>query len=146
MWYLEVTSQKRSLKANDVPTISEYSFDDDAIKLPGLYYYKLKQFDYDGKFNFSKTVSIDRDVRLVTSLYPNPATSMSTLAFETINDGDVIVKVSDISGKVVIELSREVEEGPNTIAIDMKDLLPGAYNVKVLFDGQVSNKRLIKMK
>ena len=135
-----------TIKANDVPTISEYSFDDDAIKLPGLYYYKLKQFDYDGKFNFSKTVSIDRDVRLVTSLYPNPATSMSTLAFETINDGDVIVKVSDISGKVVIELSREVEEGPNTIAIDMKDLLPGAYNVKVLFDGQVSNKRLIKMK
>ena len=135
-----------TIKANDVLSISEYSFDDADINLPGFYYYKLQQFDYDGKFNFSKKVSIDRDVRLVTSLYPNPTTSMSTLAFETINDGDVIVKVSDISGKVVIELNREVEEGPNTIVIDLTDLIPGAYNVKVQFDGQVSNKRLIKVK
>jgi hypothetical protein len=135
-----------TIKANDVLKISEYSFGDSDIKVPGFYYYKLQQFDYDGKFNFSKSVSIDRDVTLLTSLYPNPTTSMSTLAFETINDGDVKVTVIDISGKVVIELNREVEEGPNSIVIDMTDLLPGAYNVKVQFDGQVSNKRLIKVK
>ena len=135
-----------TIKANDVLTISEYSFDDSDIKLPGLYYYKLQQFDFDGKFNFSKSVGIDRDIRLVTSLYPNPTTSMSTLAFETINDGAVKVTVTDISGKVVSNINREVLEGPNIIEIDMTDLLPGAYNVKVQFDNQVSNKRLIKVK
>ena len=56
------------------------------------------------------------------------------------------VTVTDISGKVVSNINREVLEGPNIIEIDMTDLLPGAYNVKVQFDNQVSNKRLIKVK
>lgn len=135
-----------TIKANDVLMESEYGYDDLDIMLPGFYYYKLQQFDFDGKFNFSKTVSIDSDVKLITSLYPNPTVSMSTIAFETINDGDVKLLVTDITGKVVLALNGEVEEGPNTFQIDMTNLLPGAYNVKIQFDGQISNKRLIKVK
>lgn len=134
------------ISSNNVLTKSRYSFEDSDIKLSGQYYYKVQQFDFDGKFNFSKTVNIDREVKLETSIYPNPTSTMSTLAFETTRDGEVNVSISDISGKVVRSISRDIEEGQHAIELDMTDLIPGAYNVKIQFDGQVSNKRLIKIK
>lgn len=134
------------ITANDLPTLSKYSFDDADIKRSGQYYYKIQQFDFDGKFNFSRVVTINRKVKLETSLYPNPTSSVSVLTFETAHHGEVSVSISDISGKVVSSIMTNVVEGENTIELDMTSLLPGAYNVKIQLDGQITNKRLIKIK
>jgi len=136
----------QTIKANDVFTVSDYSYVDRDIKLSGNYYYQIQQFDYDGKYNFSKKVSINRDIELETSLYPNPTISTSRLAFESIQDGLVDVSITDISGKVVKEIATEVNEGQNSIELDMYNILPGAYNVKIVVDGNTAIRRLIKIK
>lgn len=56
--------------------LQEYSFSDFNLS-PGVYYYRLKQIDNDGDFNFSKVRSVRFDQSSKhLSVYPNPTAGM----------------------------------------------------------------------
>jgi hypothetical protein len=109
--------------------IMEYSFTD-LNPIPNAFnYYRLKQVDYDGKYEYSKIVSkfiaIDMDKLYV---YPNPATSETTLITGRMDN--VTVQVCDLSGKVVLEMN--YAQIANDIQLSMEGINTGTYILKVL--------------
>jgi len=141
--FTQITDQ--GIRANDVLSQSEYDYLDNELQLAGLYYYKIKQVDYDGKVNYSKTVVIDRQGDLDTKMYPNPARHSTNISYVATNDGTISVMIHNVEGKLAKSLRLNVAEGSGEIRINTKDLLPGVYNVAIELDGQISNTRLIRI-
>lgn len=117
-------------------TWKEYSFKDENPVL-GVMYYRLQQFDYDGRFDYSQIRSVQYVAKNI-EITPNPANEKAMVMLPdfatTIN-----VRISDISGKVVID-----QELRNTDRVEL-DLsqMQGLFIVVVSMDAKVYTKRLI---
>lgn len=95
-------------------------------------YYRLKQLDDDGKFEYSRTIAVKRDYEGV-GIYPNPAQADLTV---TGASGDEAVSVFTQTGKPVI-VNAKLQAGK----LDVKDLKEGVYTIKI---GGSAKKLLIK--
>lgn len=94
----------------------EYTFIDKSLQ-PGKYTYRLKQLDFNGKYEFSKAVDVQVVLGLDYSLtqnYPNPFNPETAIKYTIPQAGNVSIKVFDVAGKEVATL---VE----------KDLAAGSY-------------------
>jgi hypothetical protein len=66
----------------------------------GAVYYRLKQLDFDGRFEYSKTIAITRKAKDAVSVYPNPTEGILNIsaddyeqAFELVNHiGQVVLQ------------------------------------------------------
>ncbi|MFK7947918.1 MAG: T9SS type A sorting domain-containing protein [Saprospiraceae bacterium] len=92
-------------------------------------YYRLRQVDFDGQFEYSKVVSVNRKVSGSgdVKVYPNPAQDNLTIDFTTSADEDVIITVTDMTGRVLISQNRNVAQGENQLNIDLTNLPQGNY-------------------
>jgi hypothetical protein len=116
-----------------------------------LSYYRLKQVDFDGSFEYSNTISIDRDLASLNNtgsdemlIYPNPTKASNVnLRFHLSENKDVEIRVIDVLGQVVRILSvslsnNQIEE------LYVGDLVKGSYQVVSQFtDGNTISKTLI---
>jgi hypothetical protein len=111
----------------------EYIFDDKTIRQNTTYYYRLKQMDFDGKFEYTDVVTARIEGNANAGLfYPNPAIGGATkLNYATSTSGKVNVTVYNISGQAVTELVRNVESGSNVLEFDFSALSKGNYFVKL---------------
>ena len=70
----------------------------------GSFYYRLKQLDFDGSYEFSNTVMVDvagpTEFKLSQN-YPNPFNPSTTLQFAIPENSHVVVKIFDMLGKEV---------------------------------------------
>ncbi len=112
----------------------------DALPLAGTNYYRLRQVDFDGGHEYSKTVSVEVEVtkgRLV--LFPNPASTEVNLRFsQAYEKGEVAV--FDAMGKLVLQ--RSLEGGDEVMKLDAKGLAKGVYTVLFQADGQAVFEKL----
>ncbi|MFC1726498.1 T9SS type A sorting domain-containing protein [candidate division KSB1 bacterium] len=86
----------------------------------GIYFYRLKQIDYDGKEAYSDIVKteIEKPEHIkVYSNYPNPFNSETNIRFDIKEEDMIKLQVYSITGQVVSTLVS-------------KRLLPGYYNIK----------------
>lgn len=98
----------------------------------GIIYYKLKQTDYDGKFEYFPPVSVnisENKVELeINKIYPNPFQSSFTIEFNMTSEEEINIQVINANGQVVIQRSEYAYEGLNQIRIDDdRDLAAGYY-------------------
>ena len=78
----------------------------------------------------NKTVGIDPDLsaqRLV--VYPNPTSSQLFLKFALENNVDVSVRLTDLSGRIVLQ--NEFKELGKQAKLDIASLIPGLYTLEV---------------
>lgn len=89
-----------------------YSFVDPDLST-GIYYYRLKQIDMDGRYEFSRTLRISVDLpkgfRLEQN-YPNPFNSMTTIAFSLPMNGHVELNIYNVFGQRIFTLVDEFKE------------------------------------
>ncbi|MGP8215382.1 MAG: choice-of-anchor tandem repeat GloVer-containing protein [Bacteroidia bacterium] len=78
-----------------------------------------------------------------TAAYPNPATSMLNLAFNTSSTTDGMIEVCDVTGNVIITKEQTISNG-ETMQIDVSNLASGLYFVKVTTGKQIQVMRFIK--
>jgi hypothetical protein len=95
-------------------------------------YYRLKQLDYDGKFEYSKVIAVKAD-KAAFNIYPNPAQTELTVAG---NSGIEPVSVLTQTGKLVVT-DATLSGGK----LNVSNLKEGIYTIKI---GEVSKKLLIK--
>ena len=88
----------------------------------GTNYYRIKQIDFDGKYNYSNIASVvyKGDVRKI-EIYPNPATEEVTLSVTEVTE----VRVVDMMGRMVI--TQTVTQENNRI--DISELPKGIFIV-----------------
>ncbi len=138
---------ERSLNGNDFEkigtvsakpystSINEYTFSDASVatlKVRSVYY-RLKQVDNDGKFQFSKTIRIrlNGENKLV-NIYPNPVKSTLNFTLSPSGDEKVSFTISDLSGKVILQQSKAIISGDNaSYSLNVSNLSAGIYTLKV---------------
>ena len=77
-------------------------------------------------------------------LYPNPAVDQATLELAIAQAGQAVVKVYDLTGKVVYtENLGRLSEGIHTHAISCQNLQHGMYLVNVIVGGQTATSKLV---
>jgi hypothetical protein len=79
------------------------------------------------------------------ALYPNPATSNTTISFSIAEKNKVSVHVYDVLGNLVSALSQsnEFEKGNNIISLNTSDLASGIYYISLNMNGSKETKKLV---
>ena len=103
----------------------------DENSFEGTSYYRLKQWDIDKHFVFSKIVAVKgytKSERI--SVYPNPAINVIFLNIVTLKSGNGIITLYDATNRV-IQQSHYLGKGVTLKAVNVSVLAKGIYLVKV---------------
>jgi hypothetical protein len=105
-----------SVKAKGNSSIAtDYSLFD-KLPLDGTGYYRLKMVDLDGKYVYSKTVSVSADKNSVPLvIYNNPFTDLIRLKVNVSRAQNLTMTVSDMLGKTYIRQSIQAQAGDNLV-------------------------------
>jgi hypothetical protein len=106
-----------------------YTFNDD--KSPnGIAYYRLKQLDNDGRFEYSKIVAIAQKGDNAVSVFPNPSNGVFTLSgLENIEDEQISI-VNSIGQNIAITVQNDGQ-------MDLSAYPSGVYYLRIASSGQV---------
>lgn len=123
----------------------QYSF---AVENPkaGLRYYRLKQIDYDGQFEYSKIISLDFDGQddLIGKIYPNPSKpGLVNLDYSTQKNEVVTVSVFDRTGRLVLNTIQSISKGDGQLTVDCSTLQNGIYILEIGNEKKASHQKLI---
>ena len=110
-------------------TISQYYSLVDEDPFQGISYYRLKQTDFDGQYEYFSIVSVTlhKNQFELTNIYPNPTVNHTNVEFESIENGDVTLTIYNQLGVEVIKKLITAQEGTNSIVVDVTNLVQGSY-------------------
>ncbi len=131
-------------------SVSNYTFKDNGLST-GTYKYRLKQIDFNGNFeyfNLDNEVNIGVPVQYELSQnYPNPFNPSTTINFDIPRDGNVSLKVFDISGKEVGTIvNKTMAAGYHSVRYDGSSLSSGIYFYTLEADNFTATKKLVLLK
>ncbi|WP_370086680.1 T9SS type A sorting domain-containing protein [Ekhidna sp.] len=120
--------------------VSEYSFTHSGLK-SGFNYYRLKQVDFDGQYEYSeiKRVSLGAFEDVSISIYPNPTDERTTIR---VNDG-IATQIELITLGGTVLKSIRYEEGMTSHTFDVTNLESGMYLIRVQGPDVKTIKRLV---
>ena len=125
-------------------TTHSYTFSDDASKLNGTFYYRLKTIDKDGKSAYSgiKQVEAKNNKNLITNIFPNPIRLGKDLKLTYISEKaeNVNFQLIDFVGNRLGSVNISVNEGSNAISLSLAHLAPGVYYVAVVVNNIIVQK------
>ncbi|MCH7965014.1 MAG: T9SS type A sorting domain-containing protein, partial [Bacteroidetes bacterium] len=128
----------------------EYSFTDAEVNSSGIYYYRLKQIDNDGAYEFSKTIEVNFNVPASFELsqnYPNPFNPSTTISFNLPESGKVILKIYNIMGEEIKTLVEGYKEaGIYTVKFNAEGHPSGMYLYRLSTNGFTETKKMLFMK
>lgn len=111
-------------------------------------YYRLVQFDYNGRGNMTEIISVrtigKRSFDLL-DVYPVPSSDKVTVSMNTFEAGVADVSVLELTGRVVTGKKVEFEKGNFQVSMDLNEVPSGVYLVRVAYNGgDTQVKRIIK--
>lgn len=77
------------------------------------------------------------------TVYPNPAQSYFTLNFPVAETGDVVVRITDIQGKVVMVMTENALQGQYVKNVNLEGLDAGMYYLQVSYNNSQYTGKLI---
>ncbi|MBK8563113.1 MAG: hypothetical protein IPN76_07120 [Saprospiraceae bacterium] len=119
----------------------DYSFTDEN-PLPGKNYYRLRQVDFDGNFEFSKIIMVEIDARPTTKLYPSLAADAINLELAAELEAAAELLIFDNMGRLVAK--HIIEAGAITVQFPLAGFQAGQYVASLQGLGQVENFRFVK--
>jgi hypothetical protein len=131
----------------------DYFFIDDLSFTPNLTHtlnYRLKQFDTDGKFEYSKVIEVDFGSPTKFELsqnYPNPFNPVTTIRFSLPQSANVKLTVHNLLGEEIATLVNEFKEvGVYIVNFNATELNSGIYIYKIEADGFVQSGKMALIK
>ncbi|MCB0728915.1 MAG: T9SS type A sorting domain-containing protein [Ignavibacteriae bacterium] len=131
-------------------TVNNYSFTDRNLAT-GSYSYRLKQVDFNGNFeyfNLNNEINIGTPSTYALSQnYPNPFNPTTTINFDLPTDGNVSLKLYDMSGKEVATLVNEVRSaGYYSVNFNASQLTSGVYFYTISADNFTATRKMLLVK
>lgn len=77
------------------------------------------------------------------AIYPSPTTGRLTITASNISAGDLVLRISDITGKTIYEKQSEISSSGFSEDIDLSDNYPGLYLVYLKSGDQVFLKKFV---
>ena len=126
-----------------------YSFIDQSVS-GGKYFYRLKQIDTDGQFEYSKIVEVDLNSPQQFQLsqnYPNPFNPTTTIKFSIPQSGNVKLTVYNLLGEEVAELIKGFwESGVHTVNFNASSLNSGVYIYELSTERFIQSRKMTLIK
>ncbi len=144
----EFTSVGVALGGFENGTKKEYAFKDNSALLEDkeVVYYRLKQFDIDGKFCYSTilVVRLKSISKVDMQVSPNPFTERITVRFTATENTVADVRIVNSAGQSIINKKATISKGYNNIQIEgLSNLTSGTYTASVLVNGKVVGSQTI---
>lgn len=116
--------------------IQTYQFVDEN-PLNGISYYRLKQVDFDGRYDYSKTVSMN-DTQSDVTVYPNP--NNGSFSVQIFAPGQsYLLEIADAQGQIIYSNTGAEAEG----TLEVSNIPSGFYLVRLSTDTQVLSRKLV---
>jgi hypothetical protein len=129
--------------------LNQYSFTDYPIGLiNNILYYRLKQFDYDGHYEYSKVIEVEiPGTYSLDQNYPNPFNPSTTISFRITESGNIKLSVYNLIGEEVAILKEGfAEAGRYEVNFHAKNLPSGIYFYNLQSGGFLQVKKMSLMK
>jgi hypothetical protein len=123
--------------------LTDYNYTDKSIATSqNMAYYRLKQVDFDGAFEYSnkRVVSFDEKVeKLAIAAYPNPSNQEVTISVNT--NEPYSIEVTDINGLLLLAIDNAKSQ---THRLDLTEWTSGVYIVNVTSSQGTKYLKVIK--
>ncbi|MCW9066408.1 MAG: T9SS type A sorting domain-containing protein [Ignavibacteriaceae bacterium] len=127
----------------------EYSFIDNSSQA-GTFFYRLKQIDFGGEYEYSDEIEIEVTGPLTFELgqnYPNPFNPGTSINYSIPEAGFVTLDVFNLLGEKVASLVSEVQNaGKYEVNFDASKLTSGVYFYQLQTDNNISVKKMLLLK
>lgn len=118
----------------------------DEIGELGIYYYRIKQVDFNGDYSYSKTIAIDNSCAIDNLInYVTMNEDELLINYWTERNAPVQINLYDLSGKLIYNTSKILLEGNSTDSILLnKNLASGLFIISItskkhIFTQKISN-------
>jgi hypothetical protein len=126
-----------------------YSYTDQPINC-GKFYYRLKQVDYDGSFEYSDVVEVNLNVPTEFSLqqnYPNPFNPITTIKYSIPKETQVRLEILNVLGERVELLVNEIQTaGAYESVWNASNISSGIYFYRIQAGSFTDTKKMILLK
>jgi len=124
-----------------------YRFDVEDLS-PGRHFFRLKQIDFDGSFEYSGVIETNitfPEAFFVGQPHPNPSAQQSTIEFSAAESQSVRLVVHDVAGRLVKEVFRGHVGASQVkrIGVDVRELPPGLYQITLIGERFQESRSLI---
>jgi len=127
----------------------EYSFFDNTVGT-GTYFYRLKQIDFGGQYEYSDEIEVEVNAPLTFGLdqnYPNPFNPVTTISYSIPVEGLVTLKLYNTLGEEVAKLVEELKQAGNyTVKFNATSLISGTYFYRLQTENYTETKKMILLK
>jgi hypothetical protein len=113
----------------------KYNFDDPDAEMGIINYYRIEVRENSGVVSHTDIYPLSSgsdELLSVSKLFPNPANTDFTIAFDSKQTGEGIINVYDIYGKLVKSKQMSINAGVTQRTVDVEELPVGVYYVEVL--------------
>ncbi|MFM7023207.1 MAG: T9SS type A sorting domain-containing protein [Flavobacteriales bacterium] len=110
--------------------LSVYSFKDEA-PIDGVAYYKLTEFDRDGRYMVSQVISTEFHPAISTEAYPNPASDNCVVHYDARETGACILSIKNSRGVQLSESFYAAVKGENSFLVSLSEYSEGIYLVMI---------------
>ena len=126
-----------------------YSYTDKDLK-NGKYYYRLKQIDFEGSYEYSDALEVTVNVPLTFSLqqnFPNPFNPATTIKYSIPKNSYITLKIYDVlGGEVKTLIKEEKSAGTYELNWNAANLPSGVYFYQLKADEYTAVKKMILLK
>ncbi|MEK7254484.1 MAG: T9SS type A sorting domain-containing protein [Bacteroidota bacterium] len=106
-------------------------------------YYRLKQVDFDGNYEYSPIISINFHPENQISLHPNPLTAndLTLLLPDEYLEETLHLEIFTLAGQRIKSITAEPE---SELQLDLSDLPPGAYFLKAIAGARAETLKFLR--
>lgn len=134
---------------NNSTTQQDYRYSDYSVAANVRYYYRLKQVDNDGEYEYTGIVSAIINSQMTFSVkdfIPNPAGNITRLIITATSEQTIGVDIYNAIGQKVISETHHLNKGGNELPFDLTNIAAGSYTAVVSSANEVYSKKLIVVK
>ncbi|MGB0888064.1 MAG: T9SS type A sorting domain-containing protein [Vicingaceae bacterium] len=134
----KVSAVGNSSDINNYITVDEKPYE-------GLSYYRLKQTDFNGKFEYFDLVAVNISNVTDLKVYPNPVSSEMTISMRSKLDNSFVkLNIYNTQGELILQQDKMLSEGMNAVEINMAEYAQGLYFVSLEHNGKKEHVKFSK--
>jgi len=119
----------------------------DADVNTSIVYYRIEWIDKNGNSNYSNIIQLNNTAfKSIISIFPNPAKDYAQISLFAQTNGQLILRLTDVTGRIISEQKATVTKGNNALSVNqLNKLSNGVYIIQLwLNNQQVGYKQLLK--
>ncbi len=125
----------------------DYSYTDFNINQlnKNLVYYRLRQLDFDGHMDYSKTIPLSISKIINWAVSPNPVSAQTAVRLSLEKSSQVQIQVVNSAGIIVKSINKGLlQEGAYSIPLEMQNFASGVYMIRLILDDNISTQKIVK--